>query len=196
MDSITICGTALGMVKKKEFMPRMGARNGDIICVTGELGSAGISLQNLKRGKDGEAVKKILLISPRIREGRAAVLTHGVTASMDISDGLASSLYQLLKINGVGFSVRAEKIPVDREAKFEKNAIDLAIYSGGDYELLFTVSPDMVDNVKKAVEGVGCKITDIGTVIKEKKVILLDGEVERRMENRGYEHFLSGGKTL
>ncbi len=193
MDSITICGTAIGRVKKGDFMPRKGTRPGDIICVTGELGGTGAALNSLEEDKDDKAIGKILIVHPRVEEGMAAASTHGVTASMDISDGLASSLYQLMDINGMGFSIRAEKIPVAVEAKSRENGFDSSLYSGGDYELLFTISPDKFKAVKEAV---GCKVTEIGTVIKEEKVILIEGGKEKEMENRGYEHFLSRGKTI
>jgi len=167
MSSITICGTAIGRVKKSMFMPRKGCRAGDVVCVTGELGMAGAALKALEDGND-EFVDKILMVNPRVREGRAAASVHGVTASMDISDGLASSLYQLMEINGRGFSINADDIPVHEMAK--SDAVELALYYGGDYELLFTVSPD--------------------------KVMLIEDGKEKVMEKRGYEHFLSGGKTL
>jgi len=161
--------------------------------VTGELGMAGAALKALEDGND-EFVDKILMVNPRVREGRAAASVHGVTASMDISDGLASSLYQLMEINGRGFSINADDIPVHEMAK--SDAVELALYYGGDYELLFTVSPDKFGDVKKVVEGTGCRLTAIGEVIRDKKVMLIEDGKEKVMEKRGYEHFLSGGKTL
>ena len=196
MDSVTVCGTAIGRVKKSMFMPRKGCRPGDVVCVTGGLGGAGAALSSLKNGRSREALDKLLIVHPRVREGMAASLTRGVTASMDISDGLASSLYQLSNMNGTGFSINADSIPVHEMAKVRGNAVELALYYGGDYELVFTVSPDRFEDVKKAVEGTGCRLTGIGTVIDEKKIILVENGKERKMENRGYEHFLNGGKTI
>ncbi|MEA2054308.1 MAG: thiamine-phosphate kinase [Candidatus Thermoplasmatota archaeon] len=192
MDSITLCGTALGIVKKKDFMPRKGARPGDTICVTGELGGAGVAIRTLRKREDEKALQKILLVNPRVKEGMAAASAGGVTSSMDISDGLASSLYQLSKINDVGFEIHAERIPTAEEAKSD----DFSLYSGGDYELLFTVSPGKFKDVEKAVGNSGCKLTDIGTVTKEKKVVLIEHKEEKILENRGYEHFLNQGKNL
>jgi len=195
MSSITICGTAIGRVKKSMFMPRKGCHPGDVVCVTGELGGAGAALKALEDGND-EFVDKILMVNPRVREGIAAASVRGVTASMDMSDGLASSLYQLMEINGMGFSINADSIPVHGMAEFRENAIELALYYGGDYELLFVVSPDKFSDMKKAVEGTGCRLTAIGKVIRDKKVILVEDGREKVMEKRGYEHFLGRGKTL
>jgi len=195
MNSITICGTAIGRVKKNMFMPRKGCHPGDVVCVTGELGGAGAALKALENGND-EFVDKVLMVNPRVREGRAAASVHGVTASMDISDGLASSLYQLMEINEKGFSINAGDIPVHEMAEFQKDAIELAIYYGGDYELLFTVSPDKFGDVKKVIESTGCRLTAIGKVIRDKRVMLIKDGKEEVMEKRGYEHFLGGEKLF
>lgn len=196
MDSITISGTAVGRVRKDMFMPRRGCSPGDIVCVTGRLGRAGAALETLKNGAKRGALDELLLVNPRVREGAAAASTGGVTSSMDISDGLASSLYQLMEINGTGFSVDADAVPIHDMAKLRGNAVELALYSGGDYELLFTVSPDRFGDVKRAVEGTGCRLTAVGKVTVDPRVILAGGGGGTVMENRGYEHFMGGGKTL
>lgn len=74
--------------------------------------------------------------------------------------------------------------------------LNLPLYYGGDYELLFTVSPDKFGDVKKVVEGTGCRLTAIGEVIRDKKVMLIEDGKEKVMEKRGYEHFLSGEKLF
>jgi len=195
VNSVTICGTAIGRVKKSIFMPRKGCHPGDVVCVTGELGMAGAALKALEAGND-EFADKILMVNPRVREGIAAASVHGVTASMDISDGLASSLYQLMEINGMGFSINAEDIPVHEMAELRGNGIELALYYGGDYELLFTVPPDKFGDVRKAVMGTGCRLTAVGEVIDNKAVMLVEDGREKIMENRGYEHFLGREKLF
>ncbi len=197
-DSVTISGTAIGRVRKGMFMSRRGCSPGDVVCVTGELGRAGAALQSLAGGKgaEGDAGKlldSVLLVNPRVKEGIAAASTKGVTASMDISDGLSSSLYQLMDINGTGFSVFGDRIPVFGGGG---EGFEHALHSGGDYELLFIVSPDRFGDVKKAVEETGCTLTEIGTVLRERKVVLAGGSAERELENGGYEHFSARGKTL
>ncbi len=182
MDSITVCGTAFGTITQQEFMPRYGMKVGDAVCVTGVLGRAGAVLSAIK--KRNATLDELLLVIPRVREGRAMASLHVATSSMDISDGLASSLYQLSILNAIGFRIHMEKIPMGREREKE-----YALYSGGDYELLFTVPKEKVRVAKKRLQKIGCPLTEIGEVIEEKKVLLVENGKETVMENRGYEHF-------
>jgi thiamine-monophosphate kinase len=95
---------------------------------------------------------------------------------MDDSDGIALSLYDLLGVNECGFSLESGKVP--RPAGIpEPHARELALYGGGDYELIFTLPPD-----RYPVAGVPCTV--IGAVIAE-KAVLVDG---KPMEKRGYQH--------
>jgi len=182
MDFITICGTAFGIIKQKEFMSRYGMKEGDAVCVTGELGKAGNALSAIKKRK--EALDELLLVMPRLREGRTVASLQVVTSSMDISDGLASSLHQMSELNDKGFLIHAEKIPIAEGADEEH-----ALYCGGDYELLFTIPRDKIKIAQERLKSMGCALTEIGEVIEEKKVLLMKNGKEGIMENRGYEHF-------
>ena len=95
---------------------------------------------------------------------------------MDDSDGIALSLYDLLGVNSCGFSLDSDKLPLP-EGIPEAQARELALYGGGDYELIFTLPPD-----RYPVAGVPCTV--IGEAIPE-KVVLLDG---KPVEKRGYQH--------
>ncbi len=170
-NEITIVVTALGKVEKENFIPRKGARINDYIYVTGTLGKGGASLLD-------KNMEKLLLIKPRLKEGRK-LARIGINCCMDLSDGLASSLYQLMDINQVGFKIYANKLPIDKDAKKYKNWLNLALYYGGDYELLFT-TPKEIKGIKK-----------IGKVIERKEVIIVKNGKEIKMENKGYEHFIS-----
>lgn len=175
-DFITIAVTAFGNVKKEEAMRRKGAKVGDAIYITGNLGK-GASLFK----KDFE---KLLYIHPRIAEGRILAQSKSVSCCMDISDGLASSLYQLMKVNNVGFRIYAEDIPLADIAKETENPIEYAIYHGGDYELLFTMPEEKGREIEEKIS-----VRKIGEVIEERKIyVVKDGET-KEMENRGYEHF-------
>jgi thiamine-monophosphate kinase len=95
---------------------------------------------------------------------------------MDISDGLALSLHDLTLANPCGYRIDSAMVPVIGDIPSEK-ALDLALYGGGDYELLFTIPADRLP-----VEGVPLHV--IGRVVREPGVFL-DGV---RMERRGYQH--------
>jgi thiamine-monophosphate kinase len=95
---------------------------------------------------------------------------------MDDSDGIALSLYDLLSVNDCGFSLDSTKIPVPYGIP-ANHARELALYGGGDYELIFTLPPQ-----RHPVHDVS--YTVIGTTIKE-KIVLIDN---RPVEKRGYQH--------
>ena len=70
-----------------------------------------------------------------------------------------------------------------------KNIYDYCLHFGGDYELLFTVSPNNFKIVKKKFNNIGTKITEIGKVIKDKKIYIVDKKSKKILPNHGYEHF-------
>lgn len=184
--TLTLCGSAIG-VANKNIMLRKGAKPGDVVCVTGTLGasSAGLHSKN---------PKKVLMINPRVKEGIALAETNAVTSCMDISDGLASSIYQLSSLNKAGFEIDYELLPHASEAKnlSEKFGIpldELCLYSGGDYELLLTVKKSKLKNAINMLKTVGTKLTPVGVVTKKKENILIKENKKTVLENRGYEHF-------
>lgn len=202
VDELTLSGTALGWVEMDLILRRRGARPGDLLCTTGTLGSAGaglrVALEAEGRGNrsvddpDLQALtRKLLLPSPRMEEGRALALSGAVTSMMDNSDGLALSLFDLSEAGSVGFLVQEEKIPIDplvwEVAEDGDDGLDLALYSGGDFELLFTLNPDRIDDAAR-----GCDIAVIGTVLGEREISIESGGARRRLQPRGYQHMTRG----
>jgi len=169
-DELTLVSTGLGLVAPEHLVRRRGARPGDIIAVTGPLGEAEAALM----GHDHHR-KELLEPQPRVREGQA-LGRAGVSAMMDISDGLAVSLYDLLAVNDCGFSIDTTRLPLPAGIP-EREGRELALYGGGDFELLFTAPPGLLP-----VAGVAAHI--IGEVIPD-PVVLADG---RPLERRGYLH--------
>jgi len=192
---IMLSGTAFGTVKKDEFMGRKGAKPGDIVAVTGKLGKAAAGYYALKHNmKNKENLKYLLEPIPRIKEGMALAKTKTVSSSMDISDGLSSSLYQLQELNDVGFEIDKEKIPLSSvllkfEGKKDINIYEYAMHFGGDYELLLTLPLDKFDKAQKSLVKTGTPLTVIGKVTKEKKINIIDGQTKKILQNKGYEHF-------
>jgi thiamine-monophosphate kinase len=167
---LTVVTTGLGLADKGHIVRRTGAQPGDLICITGTPGQAQAYL-------DGFIQFKMALFEPqpRVEEGQRLART-GVTAMMDDSDGIALSLYDLLSVNDCGFSLDSTKIPVPYGIP-ANHARELALYGGGDYELIFTLPPQ-----RHPVHDVS--YTVIGTTIKE-KIVLIDN---RPVEKRGYQH--------
>jgi thiamine-monophosphate kinase len=193
---ITLCGTAFGTVKKTEFMPRIGAHPGDVVAVTGTLGRAGAGYYALKQKKQEKKLSKALLEpQPRLKEGRLLAQQQSVTSSMDLSDGLSASLYQLQELNMVGFEISKDALPLASELRkntYSKLGIDpysVAVHFGGDYELLVTIDEDSFETTRTALKKHGARLTVIGTVTKKKEIILIDGKNKRILKNKGYEHF-------
>lgn len=192
-ENLILAGTAIGIVLKNEYMPRIGARVGDLVGVTGNLGKASAGYYSLKN-KENEinGIKSLLEIKPRINEGRALAKSGAVTSCMDISDGLASSLFQLSKINNIGFEIDFDKIPVAKEAekiskKLNMNLEELVLYFGGDYELVVTLKQKIVEKAISAVEKIGSNLTIIGKVTERENFLFKNNDYEK-LENRGYEH--------
>jgi thiamine-monophosphate kinase len=167
---LTIVSTGLGMVEKKFLVQRSGARPGDLVCITGTCGQAQAFLE-------GYHQHKLALFEPQPRVSEGQVLGQaGVSAMMDVSDGIALSLYDLLEANDCGFAIESVKLLLPAGIP-EAQAQQLALHGGGDYELIFTCPPD-----KHPVRGVHSTV--IGEAIAD-HCVLIDGKV---LEKRGYQH--------
>ncbi len=185
-QELTITGCALGFVEKDLVLRRRGAGPGDILCTTGVLGGAGAGLWAWHhRLSDSEFIIKLLEPEPRLREGRALAQSRAVTAMMDNSDGLALSLSDLSEVSRVGFVVYEDRLPIIpglEEMVGHEEAVSIVMSAGGDFELVFTVRPEMLEAARKA-----CELTVIGTVVDEGIWAESHGE-RRRIEPKGYEH--------
>ncbi len=162
MTGLTIAITCLGVAKEEDIVYRNGAKLNDLICVSGNLGTAYMGLQLLERErlvadeqKAQEAFegKEYLLERQLKPEARRDILESlrkaGVkpTAMMDVSDGLSSELLHICTQSGVGCCVYEDKLPIDYEAaalaeEMNLNIVTCALNGGEDYELLFTCSLD------------------------------------------------------
>ncbi|MEA1894294.1 MAG: thiamine-phosphate kinase [Euryarchaeota archaeon] len=182
-QELTITGTALGRVRKDQILRRRGAQVGDLVCVTGYLGTAGAGMRALELGRavdDPVAVNKLFEPIARIAEGIRLAESKAVTSMMDNSDGLSISLYQLAEVNGCGFAIHADSLPVLPGLDLGLGSdLDLALYAGGDFELLFTVAPERLVDARNA-----CELTVIGEVISEG--VFLEGDRTEEIERKGY----------
>jgi thiamine-monophosphate kinase len=187
-DELTMTGTALGSIKKKLLVQRNGAKPQDLVCVTGNLGSAGAAIMSMDKGisVEPEISKALLEPSPRINEGIALVGTCAVSSMMDISDGLAISLHDISKASRVGFKIYEAMLPVLPEVTDilkDDELLQAVVYTGGDFELLFTIPPEKLGIVRSA-----CPFTVIGEVINEGMFIQRADGLEE-LKGKGYEHF-------
>ena len=159
LTGLAISITAIGTAPKGTVVKRDGAKETDLICVTGNLGAAYMGLQLLEREKIATAGKdmqpdfsgKEYILERQLKpEARREVIEKlrseniRPTAMMDVSDGLASELMHICKQSGVGCRIYEERIPIDYQTaimaeELNLNVITCALGGGEDYELLFTV---------------------------------------------------------
>lgn len=159
LTGLAISITAIGTAPKGASIRRNGAKETDLICVTGNLGAAYMGLQLLEREKIATAGKDIqpdfqgkeYILERQLKpEARKEVLEklreEGVTptAMIDISDGLSSELMHICKQSGTGCRIYEERIPIDYQTaimaeELNLNVVTCALNGGEDFELLFTV---------------------------------------------------------
>jgi thiamine-monophosphate kinase len=181
------------------WLQRSEAKLGDLICVTGPLGSSAGGLEVLLSGETNPSgqilVDRHFRPTPRVELG-GELVAAGVKCAMDISDGLVGDLEKLAKKSEVGITIEMAKIPLAGELIFMvgTSAIELAMSGGEDYELAFTVSPDVLDNFPGHVRE---KVSVIGSVTNDNmaggKVVVIDEHGQKYEPlRRSWDH-LNGG---
>lgn len=152
----SITGVATGSLDGRKPLLRSGAKPGDIVAVTGSLGSAAAGFFGMGKGMDvPDSVFSLMVPVPRVEEGIKLSKSGAVTSCMDLSDGLAVAARSICGASGVGMDVQEEFLPVGDDVDRVAEALgmdrrDLVLYWGGDYELMFTFRKDMIDRLYKA----------------------------------------------
>jgi thiamine-monophosphate kinase len=195
----------LGEIGKKRAVTRAGARPGDHIFVTGTLGDSAAGLELLKgrvtghgaRGKEAHDARHSALIQrhlrpvPRVNEGMAIARSGCATSMIDISDGLSSDLGHICEQSRVGARLIAGSIPLSRSFKgsravLQNTPLDYVMSGGEDYELLFTVPPAKIKNMK----DLNIHTTEIGVITRSRNLLLIDEDQrEKKLRLTGFDHF-------
>ena len=194
-QGLVISITCIGEAKKEDVVTRTGAKDTDLICVTGDLGAAYMGLQLLEREKAvsvGEtdfepdfSGKEYLVerqLKPEARKDIIDALQKASikpTSMMDVSDGLSSELLHICKASHCGCKVYEDRIPIDYQTavmaeEMNMNLVTAALNGGEDYELLFTVPLTEHQQVEKIP---GVKV--IGYITKEEygcSLVTRDGQ--------------------
>jgi thiamine-monophosphate kinase len=214
---MTICGgdltgspelflavTAVGHAERDEHLARReGARPGDRVGVTGVLGGSAAGRLLLERKAGGldpelgeELLERHLCPRPLVDAGRA-LARSGVTAMLDVSDGIASDAQRLAECSGVLIEIDLPRLPVDEGVDVVARAagvdpVELAAGGGEDYELLFTAPAEAGQQVAAAALAAGSTVTWIGQVRKGVGVRLLaEGGAARPLH--GWDHLAQPG---
>ena len=192
---LTISIQVHGIVDSEQALKRSAAKPGDLIYVTGTLGDAGLALQaklnsdqyaNLSEADLNYVVARLEQPTPRVDIGQK--LLELASAAIDISDGLAADLGHILEQSGFGATIELNKLPLSETLKrlSLQKASKLALSSGDDYELCFTIPKQHQTKLESAL-GECCTL--IGVIEEGNGLRLLDNGEISTMKEGGYDHF-------
>lgn len=204
---LMISVTVIGRAPKDKIVYRNGAKPGDIICITGDLGAAYLGLQILEREKQifmahpevqPDLEQQDYLIGRQLKpEARKDMIETFAryqfqpTAMIDISDGLSSDLMHICKQSGTGARLDEAQIPIREDAelmalKFKLDPTTCALSGGEDYELLFTARPEDLEKLR-IMPGVFI----IGEIVDHADGVMIqtsEGQLHR-LQAQGWQHF-------
>jgi thiamine-monophosphate kinase len=189
-ERLLISIAVIGTVARGKAPLRSGAKSGDGIFVTGELG--------------GSLAGRHLDFEPRLAEARWLAGNFPIHAMMDLSDGLAGDLRHILKASRVGAELFAKSIPISHAAKLRARSGDLArpallaaLADGEDFELVFTLPPGnavaLLDGWKQQFPGV--RLSCIGKITDSAGLRIRDHLGVRELNSQGFVHFSKQGKA-
>lgn len=193
--NLAISVTVIGEVETENVALRSGAKPGDSIFVTGDLGASEAGRLVLSKGigleKDVRTyiVKRHSSPTPRIKESRELVLNHSIHSMIDISDGLSIDAGHIAEESGVRLVIATDSIPICRQVHTvagasSVTALDMALYGGEDFELLFTGAELDLKEVS------GTPVTMIGRVEEGSGVFLISADgTETPLLPKGFKHF-------
>lgn len=181
---------------------RSGAKPGEVLMVTGDLGKSGAGLYVLQNNtKISKTSKKSLIISHlepshRLKESIVLKNTSQVTSMIDISDGLAKEAKEIGDSSNVGIIIYKDKIPTSKATdellkSIGRDTKESALYAGEDYELLFTAKEEDAGKIIAALKKhTGTKATVIGRITQDKGICIMDknNNIEE-LSKTGYDHF-------
>jgi thiamine-monophosphate kinase len=196
--NVTVLGEAVAPVL------RSTARPGDVVAVTGVLGRAGAGLAVLERNEAPAGVAAATLAEvteahlrprPRVIEGRWLAGAGGVTAMMDLSDGLATDLPRLLAESAAGATIELARLPVAPAARavaaaLERDALAWATGGGEDYELLVTCERTAFERLRTGLTALaGTTLTAVGELGGGARVRWVGADGRDTVVTAGFEHF-------
>lgn len=199
--------TAIGRVIGDGPLDRRGARAGDRVWVTGELGAPGAavalleeasaakSLAALERVRAGGTYPRFAFPEPRTREIAWLLDRVEPTASIDLSDGLSGDARHVARVSGVRIVVDSARLPVHPAAaraadELDRDALEWALHGGEEFEILFVAPEGSVEPVTAEFEATfGIPLTSIGRVEEGSGVFLVTGAEEAPLEPRSWDHF-------
>lgn len=172
---------------------RSGAKIGDLICVTGDLGRSRAGLELFMHF--GEGAKRFGVakahLEPRCRLKESQIISKFASAMIDVSDGLAPEIGHICEMSKVGAVVYKEKIPLSGQTLaaaelVKKDAYDFALHGGEDFELVFTLPEKRMKQLKKRFSD----FSAVGKILPAKDGIYLLDRGKKKDLGKGYDHFV------
>jgi thiamine-monophosphate kinase len=207
VTGLVISVTAIGEADEQDLVYRNGAKEGDLICISGDLGAAYLGLQILEREKQiflehpevqPELENSQYLIERQLKpEARRDIIAYfkeanlKPTAMMDLSDGLSSDIRHICQQSNLGCEISDTELPIHQDTyntalEFNIDPTTCALSGGEDYELLFTIEPE--DETKIMDDGV---ISIVGRMTKAEGGCVLVTKAGNRypLKAQGWKHF-------
>ncbi len=188
---------ALGRARRPIL--RGGARVGDEVWVTGELGASAAAVRRWTRGREPDPSSRRAFAAPvaRLEEARWLAERIEVTALIDLSDGLAGDMGHVAAASGVAIALDSSLVPVAPAAVAvagsRRRALPLALAGGEDYELAFTSPAGSAGAVAADFRrGFGASLTRVG-IVADGVGVRLEGAGELEVELAGFDHFRAPG---
>jgi thiamine-monophosphate kinase len=199
--------TAIGTAHKDKRLRRSTARQGDALVVTGHLGSMLLGTVAFKNNLDVSSKIRCILEdalvnqNPPFELGRAFADAGIANACMDISDGLSGTLFSICTASGVGAVIDESKLPINPELLDLAKSIGLRpmqlTLAGGDWQYLYSISTDKLEEAKKIASNIGFPITVIGNTVEPNIIAARTSEgTYRHLKRIEHDSFLdkSSGK--
>lgn len=178
--------TVMGKIDKESHLcPRSGARPGDLVYLTGPVGSSMAGLRLFQTNTPGFEDVKRFHLEPRCRIDLIDQLAPIAGAMIDVSDGVSSEIHHICRASGCGAILREEALPILEQvhaaaARLNESAYTYAWSGGEDFQLLYTVAPEF------EARALGTKI---GIISSGREVLVERGGKSEPLLNRGYDHF-------
>ena len=177
----------IGFAEKNYLTLRSGAKVGDLIFCSGDVGASTAGLELLRHNLNGPSIEKHLKPKSRLDLARKLVKI-GINSMIDVSDGVASEVKHICDESEVGAVIYAGMIPMSKDTiidakKIKKDAADFGLYGGEDFELIFTASKNKFMQFKKL------DVQVIGEIVNKKYEIKLIKDNKTEKIESGFDHF-------
>jgi thiamine-monophosphate kinase len=189
----------VGEAAEDEIIYRSGAGEGELIFLTGPVGSSAAGLDLILKGREAKGWEDLIEAHhnpyPHVKEGRIIASMKATNSLIDVSDGVAADLGHICAESGLGAILEERMIPTTEKfrdycERFDENSNQLSLHVGEDYVLLGTVVPESANALRTALVSEGCEFYQIGQMVAEPGLKLRSRENSlESMGTIGWDHF-------